>query len=59
MRDFEFNALRSKDGSSSPCNRNTGDCYHPRLRKGGAIREPWCWGPRLKIVPWYKFLRSL
>jgi serine-type D-Ala-D-Ala carboxypeptidase/endopeptidase (penicillin-binding protein 4) len=28
-----------------PQQRNSGAHCHPRLRKGGAIQEPWCWGP--------------
>jgi hypothetical protein len=32
-----------------PSNRNTGACCHPKLRKSGAIREPWCWGPRPRV----------
>ncbi|HWY67189.1 MAG TPA: hypothetical protein VNX88_00915, partial [Terriglobales bacterium] len=37
----------SPSGYLHPSNRNSGARRHPRLGRGGPIREPWCWGPRL------------
>src|SRR5262249_42631249 len=31
-------------------NRKSGAHCHPRLRNSGAIREPWCWGPRSRVL---------
>src|SRR5262245_34294481 len=43
---FRLAPCRSGADTSHPSNRKIGAHCHPRLRKSGAIREPWCWGPR-------------